>query len=212
VSGAILTDKPFFVGDLKIFDGTDQEAYNQALLDRDQFVIRRFLAYRGDPETRTTVEFEVEFVAGAIKWLPWTLALFETVQYEEFCRRDPALMPLLYNGKEASSRIRALKRSPITAIQPGTTIYLNIRWYSHTWYKGLQLPDLYRKQYVVKCTYGEFLSNTRKQIYLRDSPTYNNNFTVDNFFVYSWGSVTQLDPDNMIVVTKEFIRRNPSLK
>jgi hypothetical protein len=212
VSGAIMTKKSFFVGDLKIFDGNDQEAYDQALLDRDQFVIRRFLAYRGDPMTRTNVEFEVEFVAGAIKWLVWTPALFETVQYEEFCRTDPALMPLLYTVKEANNRIREISRAPITTVQPGTIIYLNLRWYSHTWYKSLELPDLFHKQYVVKCTYGEFVSRTRKEIYLRDSPAYNNNFKVDNFFVYSWGSVTQFDENNMVVVTKEFIRRNPSLK
>jgi hypothetical protein len=160
---------------------------------------------------RTNCEFEVAFEAGAIKWLRWTPGLFETIQYEEFCRKDPALMPLLYDVKEAKRRIQALKRSPITSVKEGTVIYLNLRWYSHSWYQGLPLPDLYSKQYVVKCTYGNFLSDVHKQIYLKDI-VFNNNFTVDNFFVYSWGSVTIFDADKMVLVNKDFVRRNPSLK
>ena len=211
VSGSVMTHKPFHLENLKLFEGSDTEAYAQALLDRDQFVIREFIAYRGDPEMRTNCEFEVAFEAGAVKWLRWTPGLFETIQYEEFCRKDPALMPLLYDVKEAKRRIQALKRSPITSVQPNTVVYLNLRWYSHSWYQGLPLPDLFHKQYVVKCTYGGFLSDTHKQIYLRDT-VFNNNFTVDNFFVYSWGSVTDFDADKMVLVTKDFVRRNPFLK
>ena len=146
-----------------------------------------------------------------IKWLVWTPALFETIQYEEFCSKSPALMPLLYPVKEANNRIKALKRLPITAVNQGSVIYLNLRWYSHDWYKQLPLPDLFHKQYVVKCTYGAFVSDTHKEIYLHDT-VFGNKFTVDNFFVYSWGSVTQFDENKMVLVNKEFIRRNPSLK
>jgi hypothetical protein len=206
-----MTQKPFHVGNLKLFEGSDSEAYAQALLDRDQFVIREFLAYRGDPEMRTNCEFEVAFEAGAIKWLVWTPGLFETTQYEEFCMKDPALMPLLYPVKEANHRIKTLKRLPITSVQQGSVIYLNLRWYSHDWYKQLPLPELFHKQYVVKCTYGNWVSNTHKEIYLHD-PVFGNKFTVDNFFVYSWGSVTVFDADKMVLVNKDFVRRNPCLK
>ena len=211
VSGSIMTHKPFHVENLKLFEGTDSDAYAQALLDREQFVIREFLAYRGDPEMRTNCEFEVAFEAGAVKWLVWTPALYDTIQYEEFCSKDPALMPLLYPVKEANNRIKALKRLPITAIQPTTVIYLNLRWYSHDWYKQLPLPDLFHTQYVVKCTYGNYVSNTHQEIYLHDT-VFGNKFTVDNFFVYSWGSVTVFNADTMVLVNKEFVRRNPCLK
>ena len=33
----------------------------QFLLDQDQFVVKEFLAYRGEPLKRTTVQFEVQF-------------------------------------------------------------------------------------------------------------------------------------------------------
>jgi len=160
---------------------------------------------------RTNCEFEVAFEAGAVKWLVWTPALYDTIQYEEFCSKDPALMPLLYPVKEANNRIKALKRLPITAIQPTTVIYLNLRWYSHDWYKQLPLPDLFHTQYVVKCSYGNYVSNTHQEIYLHD-PVFGNKFTVDNFFVYSWGSVTVFNANTMVLVNKEFVRRNPCLK
>jgi hypothetical protein len=196
---------------LKLFDGTKDEAYKQALLDHDQFVIDKFQAYRGDPETRQTVEFEVKFVAGAIKWLPWSRALFQTIQYEDFCRSQPCLMPLLYDVADATKRIQAIKRQPITLIQPGVSIYLNIRWYSHTWYKGLTLPHLFHTNYVVKCVYGDFVSATHKKIHLLDN-VFNNDFIVDNFFVYSWGSCLDLDADTMVLVDKQYVRRNQCLK
>jgi hypothetical protein len=211
VSGAILDKKPFYVGVLKLFEGSAETAYNQALLDHDQFVVREFLAYRGNPETRTTVEFEVAFVAGAVMWLPWSRDLFVTIPYEDFCRKHRCLMPLLYDLSEATRRIRELKRQPITTVQPGTIIFLNIRWYSHTWYKTLDLPDLYHKSYVVRCTYGDFTSRTRKKIHLLDN-TYNNDFEVDNFFVYSWGSSTDFDETTMVLVNKNFINSNKCLK
>ena len=211
VSGAIMDKKAFFVGDLKLFEGTKDQAYAQALLDHDQFVIREFLAFRGDPETRETIEFEVAFVAGAIKWLPWSRALFQTIQYEDYCRKHKYLMPLLYNAKEATQRIKEIKNQPITAINSGQHIYLNLRWYSHTWYKTLDLPDLFHMNYVVECVYGDFLSATRKKIYLHDN-VFNNKFTVDNWFVYSWGLTLEFVPTTMVLVNKQFVKANKCLK
>ena len=67
---------------LKLFYGTKEEAFKMAQIDNDQYVITRFIAYRGDPDTRTTMEFEVEFRDGSHPWLPWSNDLFDTVQYE----------------------------------------------------------------------------------------------------------------------------------
>jgi len=210
VSDAVLK-KPFYLGDLKLFDGTKEQAYQQALLDQDQFVIDRFITYRGDPELRQSVEFEVKFVAGAIRWLTWTRDLFVTIPYEDFCRSKTCLMPLLYDVKEATRRISALKRQPITAVGPGIVIYLNLRYYSHTWYKSLDLPDIFHKDYVVRCTYGDYVTPTRKKIHLIDT-VFNNDFQVDNFFVFSWGSTLEFLPESMVLVTKQFVRVNPCLK
>ena len=36
------------------------------MLDNDQFVVDSILAYRGDPDQRTSMEFEVRFSDGTI--------------------------------------------------------------------------------------------------------------------------------------------------
>ena len=79
VGGQIET---FHLSRVKIFHGNRDDAYKAALLDNDQYVIKEVLAYRGDPLTRTTMEFEVQFEAGSVVWLPWTKELFDTVPYE----------------------------------------------------------------------------------------------------------------------------------
>ena len=58
INGAV---NPYPVDRLKIFHGSDDDAYKMAMLDADQFVVDRILAYRGDPEQRTSMEFEVRF-------------------------------------------------------------------------------------------------------------------------------------------------------
>jgi hypothetical protein len=63
--------KVFHVSTLKIFHGDRDAAFQAAMLDLNQFLIKQFLAYRGDPLTRTTLEFEVEFEDGDVAWLPW---------------------------------------------------------------------------------------------------------------------------------------------
>jgi len=81
----------FHVSSLKIFHGTREAASKAALLDFNQFVISKFLAYRGDPLTRTTMEFEIQFEDGDVIWLPWSDNLFNTTPYEDFCRANPPL-------------------------------------------------------------------------------------------------------------------------
>ncbi len=45
------------VSRLKRFHGSHDKAYKMALLDNDQFVVKQIVTYRGEPQTRTTMEF-----------------------------------------------------------------------------------------------------------------------------------------------------------
>jgi len=84
----------FHVSRIKLFHGTEEEAYRIALLDNDQYVINRITAYRGEPLTRTTMSFEVHFEVGSIVWLPWSTELSDTIPFEEFCRKSPEFQVL----------------------------------------------------------------------------------------------------------------------
>ena len=65
------TIRVFHVSEVKLFIGTEDEAKTLAQTDADQHLVQSFNAYVGDPSTRTTVEFEVQFMDGSIMWLEW---------------------------------------------------------------------------------------------------------------------------------------------
>jgi hypothetical protein len=76
----------FSVERLKMFHGNADEAYKAAMLDNDQFVVDRIIAYRGDPDQRTTMEFEVRFADGTVVWKTWDKDLNQTQAFEEYVR------------------------------------------------------------------------------------------------------------------------------
>jgi hypothetical protein len=114
--------KVFHVSRLKIFHGGAEEAKKVAMIDNNQFVINEFKAYRGDPKIRTSIEFEVLFEDGSLVWLPWSKDIFETIQYESYCRSRPELYPLIFDAKTSLKRISELNKTPITEVNPGELI------------------------------------------------------------------------------------------
>jgi hypothetical protein len=50
----------FQVRNVKIFAGTQEQAFKAALLDRNQYRVKVIHSNRGDPEVRTTMEFYIE--------------------------------------------------------------------------------------------------------------------------------------------------------
>ena len=135
---------------LKIFHGTLEEAKQVALLDNDQYVIKKFVAYRGDPLVRTTMEFEILFEDGSIVWLPYSKDIFDSVPYEEFCRMRPELLPLLHDAKTAAALMSRLNRTPITEVKPGDVVYVDLRSYGAGWYESLNLPDKDHSSYMLR--------------------------------------------------------------
>ena len=65
----------------KLFTGSREEAYQAALLDADQFVIRKIHYWRGNPEKRSEMFFSVEFDDGDKVLLPYSKDLSSSVQF-----------------------------------------------------------------------------------------------------------------------------------
>ena len=101
---------------LKLFTGSREEAYKAALLDADQFVIRKIHYWRGNPEKRSEMFFFVEFDDGDKVLLPYSKDLSSAVQFEEFVYSEPQLFPLRFNAADAPKRVTAMKREPIRNI------------------------------------------------------------------------------------------------
>jgi len=78
--------REYHVERLKPFFGTRTEAVELAKRDNGQFDVERILAYRGDPATRTTMEFHVLFTSGDVVWLPFYQDIFQMIQFEDYCQ------------------------------------------------------------------------------------------------------------------------------
>ena len=198
-----------FVGRLKLFYGTKDQAYQAALLDKDQFVIKNIMGHRGDPLLRSTMSFHIEFADGTQIWLPWSRDLFESIPYEEYCRRSPELHVLVYTVNEARKMQTRIKRSPITEIQPGESVYVDLRSFGPIWYDTLPIPDKYTRKYVVLFTYTAWPSPNHLTI-SATCPIFNETFPrLDHFFVHCYGTIKAFNSANMILIDTDFVRQYP---
>jgi hypothetical protein len=200
----------FHVTRLKLFHGSSDEAKQLAQLDNDQYTIDAFITYRGDPLVRTTIEFHVKFADNSLVWLPWSNDLFQTIQYEDFCRSRPELYPLLYSVKHATVLIKEVNQSRIESISPGDTAYVDLRCYGATWFASLELPDLFHTTYVVSYYYLHFCNLKQTKINVR-CELFDEEFKVDHHFIRSYGSKKTLDPTFMVLIDKSFVLKFPAV-
>jgi hypothetical protein len=198
----------FFVGSLKLFMGTKDEAERLAMADADQYKVDAFLAYKGDPLHRMSMEFLVRFADKQEIWLPWSEDLFATVQYEEFVRMIPPLFPLLHRTLVIKHEITSLNRSPIKAIRTGDELLMDIRCYGADWYEALPISDRHTRTYVAKHLVGA-LSASRLKIDI-SCPLLKRELTVNHLFVkqYAMGVRSITTP---VEIDSAFVSLYPSL-
>jgi hypothetical protein len=198
------------VSRLGLFFGNMDAAKRMAMIDHDQYEVETFLAHRGDVYTRTTMEFEVRFKDGDIKWLPFSDDLFKTIQYEEYCRSKPELQLLLFKAKIATEKIREWNSSPIVDIKPKDEYYVDLRCYGATWYNTLSIPDRDHITYVVLYQYMDYKNKSHTKINAR-CPIFNEVFTVANDFIKLYGCNKGLAPNgqNIILIDDAFIKQYP---
>jgi hypothetical protein len=198
----------FHVERLKIFVGTEEQAFKLAQIDTDQYLIRQFLAYRGDIDVRTTMEFEVEFQDGSHPWLPWSKDLFETEQYETFCDENPPLLLLKYKLEVANAVTKQLNSTEITCIEPGDIVYVDLRSYGDTWYQGLGLEDPDHITYVLKYQYLDWVSNAHKNIWTI-CDLLEEEYKVKHLWIRRFGSRKDFEVQNMVLIDKDFLLHHP---
>jgi hypothetical protein len=159
--------KEFHVTRLKLFAGSMEEAKAVALWDADQFTIKSILAWKGDPQTRTTMEFKVEFEDGDILWLPYSKDIDDSIPYERYVESVPMLYFLKFRVKDVAQEMTLFKNKVIDNINIGDKFYMDIRYYTVQWYDELPMEDKYDKIYVVECVYEKFVSKKRLEVYVR---------------------------------------------
>jgi hypothetical protein len=195
---------------LKPFFGTLESAKEVSLNDENQYLISCFLDYRGDPLTRTTMEFFIRFADSSEIWLPYSRDVSDTLPFETYCRSNFELYPLLFTVNVAKTWIKELNQKPIDEIVPGDIVYVNLRSYGAAWYDALNLPFIAGQRYVIAYTYGPFLSKSKSKIRCSNA-VFDESFVVDHHFVFSYGQVKTFDSSFMVLVNAKFVLRFPQV-
>ena len=204
--------RSFPVDRLSLFSGSRDDTERVAKEDADQFSISEIHAYRGNPARRTGVSFEITFEDGDRKWRQYDRDLFDSVQYEAYCRQHRELFPMLFDSDKCSQEQARINAQPITLVEPGMTSFISIRYFGFEAFDDMvTLPDKYHSEYVLRFTYTKWAGNRHLSIdgffpILGRSLVY----CVNHLFVYCWGHRRQLAAD-MVEVTDDHIRQFPSL-
>jgi hypothetical protein len=206
----VKTTHTFHVERLKMFFGSREDAERVARLDHDQFEVDSILYWRGSPDVRTSMEFFIRFADGEQKWVTWSKDLFDSIPYENFCRSQPPLFPLIFTVAEAKRRIAEINAKPITEVQPGDKVFVDLRSRGNAWYQGLGLPRCDELTYVLPCKYGPFYGRNERKIRLFFELT-KEDFPVDHYFVQAYGSCKTFDAERMVLVTPALCRKYPGL-
>ena len=204
VTGAIST---FHMSELKICFATEDDAYQAALVDYQQYVIDTILNYKGDPELRTSMSFLVRFLDTTEMWLPYSRDLSESIPFEKFCRQNRPLLPLIYTV-QAWGKVRKESFRRVQEVQPGDLCYVDLRAWGYGFFASLDLPDV-DKTYVLRCRYGRWRGKGQLSIELW-CELFRQFYNWDAFSVYAYGTNKVLT-DQMILVDEAFAELYPAI-
>ena len=195
------------VSRLKPFFGTDAEAYEMATRDKDQFVVDKILAYRGDPDRRTSLEFLVRFADADTKWIPWSRDLFDSIPYEAFVRNHRHLFPLLFPVDKAKTEVKKLSGQIIEGYNKGDVVLVNLRSYGELWYQALPLPDLDTVTYAVPYKVVS-VAQDRRSLQI-ESEVYKGKVKIDSYYLFAF----IVDPATVHVeVNSGMLEKYPALR
>ena len=181
-----------------------------ALLDKNQYLIKDIQAYRGDPMTRSSCSFLIWFEDNDLVWLPFSPDISNTVQFEMFCNSRPELYTLLYSQLESQKMIAALNRFPITEVNPGDSVYVDLCFYGGGWYNSLDLPSSDSLRYVAMFTYVKWYNKTIRTKIVAQCALFYEEWPVNHHFVRSYGSL-KVPLVGSVLVDSELVHRFPHI-
>jgi hypothetical protein len=158
--------------------------------------------------TRSSCTFLVHFEDNDLVWVPFSPDISNTVQFESFCNTRPELYTLLYSQLESQKMVAALNRSPITEVNPGDTVYVDLRFYGAGWYNSLDLPNSDSLRYVVIFVYVKWYDKTTRTKIVAQCALFKEEWPVNHHFVRSYGGF-KVPPPGSVIVDSELVSRFP---
>ena len=197
---------------LKPFFGSLDEAERIAQMDFDFFTVTNISHYTGDPLRRTTLEFCVTYSDGDWQWRRYGLDLASTDHFKNFVHAHPELYLLNFptSNNVAFRELQRMRRAKITLVKPGDSCFVHLRAFGATWYQStLDLPDTETTDYVVPCSFTQWLS-TRSNLIELSCSLFNRRYEWTNHDVYSYGTMVSA-PVNAVLITTELVHSSPVL-
>jgi hypothetical protein len=205
----------FHVSMIKPYFGSEDMARKAALLDFDQYETVAIHNYVGEPTSRRTLEFQVEYADGDILWKTWDEDLFNCEAYLTFCRTRPEMWSCALTVEVARKERMALNRAPIQNLSTGDELYVDLRALGAMWYNGYgdksldtTLPDEDTSMYVVPFLTGDFINGGRKVKMLCERLELELIWNAD--MCKCWGQYRQLE-SHMTLVDGAFLERYPQV-
>ena len=207
ITGGILT---YSVSDLEPFFGSHEQAFDAATRDQDQYLVECILSYSGDCNSKSKMWFKVKYVDGDIVDVPWSMDL-QCEAYYIFCESRPYLTHLSMDTKMAASFKAQKSKLDITSVSIGDTVYIDLRFFGDEWYENIGLPDCESMSYVMLFKYTHFFHKSSKKKISGIFVLTGYKYSLTGYLVYAWGSVRDLQSDNMVLVDQALIDKYPRI-
>ena len=216
----------YSLADLSPFFGSKQDAIEAARRDHDQHEVESIVSYHGNHDDRYNLEFMVKFADGEIVELTYTPDL-RCDALMAYCAERRYLYHITMDVKLAKRWISNVRKENIKAV-PGQSAFIDIRVFGGRWYDSLQIPDYHNTNYVMEFKFTHW---ERDKKYLSTGvPTPEADYTgqrkrivgkylvtdqldvMDNYKIWCFGDNTAFDPDSMVLLDEEMVRRYPRLR
>ena len=205
--------KPYF--------GSEEEALEHGRYDYNQFMVRRIVAFAGNPHKRSTMRFTVEFSVGNGEdvervIVPLSEDISKTEQFDVFVQSRPYLFPLRYTARAAELKIAAMNKLSIVDLEVGDEFLIDLRYFdgvgagSTMWFDSLMLPDT-EKTYVVEMVLSRW-KNKQHTSALLFCPLFKDSYMFKGYdFMSCAVPVISLSAETHILVDGSFSKAYPQI-
>ena len=203
--------RQFHVTRVYPFTGTEEEAFQLACRDSNQYGVKAILGYRGDAvAARRYMTFLVEFVDGDKSWIQYGPDITSNAVYQDYIDSIPELAILKYTALEAGRYISYTRKLAITSKIAPVVFYIDMRTLGFTWYDKLDLPQADTSLYLIG---AQFIRHTNKQktraeVFL---PVLDEKLTNLDYSWFELNATRIQIPDGAILVDERFLVQYPQI-
>ena len=149
--------------------------------------------------------FKTQFEDGDIIDQPWSPDILCEAYYT-FCPSKPHLYHLTLDTKMAKRFQSQKRKEDITLVQPGDSVFIDLRFFGDEWYESLNLADASTTSYVFRFTYTHWYhKNSKRKISGQVELDPSIKYALDGYAVFCWGETKIFNPNIMVLVDEHLI-------